>query len=103
MNSSFLRIIVLASSVTFMSQMFSGCFGGVEGKYSDQTGTINLELQSGGKATLGAMGQAEPCTYTTDGDKVAITCHGETTTFTKQSDGTLAPPAGAMIGPLKKK
>ena len=103
MNSSFLRVIVLASSVTFMSQMFSGCFGGVEGKYSDQTGMINLELQSGGKAPLGAMGQAEPCTYKTDGDKVDVTCHGETTTFTKQSDGSLAPPTGAMIGLLKKK
>lgn len=86
-----------------MSQVFSGCFSSVEGKYSDQTGMINLELQGGGKATLGAMGQAEPCTYTTDGDKVAITCHGETTTFTKQSDGSLAPPSGAMIGLLKKK
>ncbi len=103
MNRSLLRVIILTSSLMFMSQMLSGCFGGVEGKYSDQTGMINLELQSGGKATLGAMGQAEPCAYKTDGDKVAITCHGETTTFTKQSDGSLAPPAGAMIGLLKKK
>src|SRR5580658_1543738 len=101
MNRSLLRVIILGSSVMFMSQLLSGC--GVEGKYSDQTGMINLELQSGGKATLGAMGQAEPCTYKTDGDKVDITCHGETTTFTKQSDGSLAPPAGAMIGLLKKK
>jgi hypothetical protein len=101
MNRSLLRVIILGSSVMFMSQLLSGC--GVEGKYADQTGMINLELQSSGKATLGAMGQSEPCTYTTDGDKVAITCHGETTTFTKQSDGSLAPPAGAMIGLLKKK
>lgn len=101
MKISLLRGIILASSLAFIGLTLAGC--GVEGKYSDQTGMINLELQSGGKATLGAMGQAEPCTYKTDGDKVDITCHGETTTFTKQSDGSLAPPAGAMIGLLKKK
>jgi hypothetical protein len=61
-----------------------------------------LELRPGGKARLTILGEVQDCTYSVDGDKVALTCGGQTLSFTKHDDGSLTPPAGSMVGALQK-
>jgi hypothetical protein len=80
----------------------AGC-GGVTGTYSDPTGGVSVELKSGGAATFTFAGQSSPCTYTTSGKQVSLTCQGQTTVFTIQDDGSLAGPPGSIMPPLKKK
>ena len=48
------------------------------------------------------MGQTAACTYKVDGDKVPVTCMGETIDFVKQSDGSLTPGPTSQFGALKK-
>jgi hypothetical protein len=100
MNRSALRTMLLASVAVFSGLILAGC--GVQGKYTDQTGMITLQLDSGGKASFAMAGQKSDCTYKVEGDKVPITCEGRTIEFTKQSDGSLAPMPGIPIGVLKK-
>jgi hypothetical protein len=101
MKSSNLRTVLFASAVTFAGLALTAC--GVQGTYTDPTGGVVIELKSDDKASFAMMGQTAACTYKVDGDKIPITCEGQTLVFTKQGDGSLAPPAGSMFGALKKK
>lgn len=75
----------------------------VTGTYTGGNGSISLELKSNGVASLSMMGQATDCTWGQEGTQIKVTCQGETTVFTRQQDGSLAPPAGSLFEPLKKK
>lgn len=82
----------------------AGC-GGVQGTYTDATGSMTLELKSGGAATFSFMGQTAQCTYVAESNQVTVDCHdaGGKNTFTVQKDGSLTGPPGSFFPPLKKK
>lgn len=101
MKGSSFRRMLLALVATCSSLFLAAC--GVEGKYTDEGGTVQLQLDSGGKGTFSMSGQSTNCTYKVDGDKVPVTCEGLTVVFTKQSDGSLTPGPTAQFGALKKK
>jgi hypothetical protein len=95
--------LVLVLTVACLA-VLAGC-GGVAGTYTDPSGSMVLELKSGGAATFSFMGQTAQCTYATSGNQVTVDCKGEAgkTVFTVQSDGSLAGPPGSLFPPLKKK
>jgi len=100
MKRSNLRIAVFASAMTCVALGLAGC--GVQGTYKDPTGAVTLELKGDNKAAFTMMGQTAACTYKVDGDKVPVTCMGETIDFVKQSDGSLTPGPTSQFGALKK-
>lgn len=102
MKGAFLRVLALAAMLACASQMITACGSSVEGTYSGAGGGMVLELRSSGKARLTMLGEAQDCTYTVSGDKVAITCQGQTLTFLKHDDGSLTPPAGSLVGTMTK-
>jgi len=67
-----------------------------------EAGVISISFQSGGKATFSTPGDAASCTYTESGDKISVSCNGETTVFTIDSDGNLDGPPGSFIPKLIK-
>jgi hypothetical protein len=75
----------------------------IEGTYTGANGAVSLVLKSNGGASLTMMGQAADCTWSHEGSQIRVTCEGDMTVFTRQKDGSLAPPPGAMFEPLKKK
>jgi hypothetical protein len=90
---------------SFAALAIVGC-GGVSGNtYQAGGGLMQLEFQSGGKATLSMGPQKTACTYTEDSKTVTLKCDGDSTplVLTIGNDGTLNPPAGSFIGPLTKK
>jgi hypothetical protein len=80
------------------------CPGGskIEGTYSRDSGTIVLDLKSGGKASLTLMGEMKPCTYKVDGQTLRLKCEDEDeeTSFNIHDDGSLSGPG--FIGMLRK-
>jgi hypothetical protein len=105
MNHSWLRKAILVS--VFSAAVFVlGCGGGVEGKYRDPTGAINVELK-GGKAYIALGAYAVNGTYTIDGKKV--TCRGDfgmmvpnPLVLTINDDGTIQGSGDTMIPKLDK-
>jgi hypothetical protein len=80
----------------------SGCGSRVKGN-TYEAGLIVVSFQSGGKATFGTAGDSAPCTYSESGDKITLTCNGDTTIFTVDSDGSLDGPPGSLIPKLVKR
>ena len=78
--------------------------GNVIGTYSNSSGSFALDLRSGGAATYTSVGATFPCTYTVAGDKLTLSCQGQTahTVFTVQKDGSLAGPSDSTIPTLRK-
>ena len=75
----------------------------IEGTYTQTgSGTVALDLKSGGKATFTMMGEDVACTYKVNGDKLQLDCSpkGEKVDFTIHDDGSLTGPS--FIGVLKK-
>jgi hypothetical protein len=75
----------------------------IEGTYSQSgSGTVALDLKSGGKATFTMMGDDYACVYKVNGDKVSLDCSpkGEKVDFTIHDDASLTGPS--FIGVLKK-
>src|SRR5262245_23657093 len=95
--------IVIFSAVFAMTGCSSCIGGGVQGTYTDSTGTYVLELKSGGKASFTMLGQTADCTYDTSGDKISLECKGTQgkMVFTQHEKGILTPPSPFMPG-LKK-
>jgi len=79
-----------------------GCKSG--GTYTDRMGAVVLELRSGGDARFTFSGDVQDCTYTSDRERLTLTCEGETfpTVFTIHDDGSLTGPAGSFMPPLRK-
>ena len=74
----------------------------VTGIYTGGNGSISLELNSNGGASLTMMGQSTDCTWAQEANQIRVTCEGETTVFTRGKDGSLAGPPGSLFEPLKK-
>ncbi len=95
------KALVVFAAVIALAAL--GC-GSVSGStYQAGGGAIQIEFQSGGKAILSLGPLKTPCTYVEDSKTVTITCEGDKSVFTKESNGTLSPPPGNMIGPMTKK
>ncbi|HUK31765.1 MAG TPA: hypothetical protein VLV89_11670 [Candidatus Acidoferrum sp.] len=103
MKISFQRTIVALAVIAALAVV--GC-GGVSGDtYQSAGGILQIQFQSGGKATMSMGGQSAPCTYVEDSKSVTLTCQGGagTLALTKTDSKTLTPPPGNFIGPLTKK
>jgi hypothetical protein len=103
MKTGFQKTIVVLAVVAALAIV--GC-GGVSGDtYQSAGGLLQIQFQSGGKATLSMGGQSTTCTYVEDSKSVTLTCQGDagTLALTKTDSKTLTPPAGNFIGPLTKK
>jgi hypothetical protein len=74
----------------------------VIGSYSDSSGSFALDVRSGGVATYTSVGATFPCTYTTAGDKLTLSCQGQTakTVFTIHDDSLTA--QDSVAGTLRK-
>jgi hypothetical protein len=103
MKTNFQKAMIVAVAVVALAAI--GC-GGVSGNtYQAPGGGIQVEFQSGGKATFTLGPQKSACTYTEDSKTVTLKCEGDPTplVLTIASDGSLNPPAGSMLPPLTKK
>jgi len=98
------RIALIAILVLIVSAIVScSSKSKIEGTYSQSgSGTVALDIKSGGKATFTMMGDDYACTYKVNGDKVSLDCSpkGEKVDFTIHDDGSLTGPS--FIGVLKK-
>jgi hypothetical protein len=105
MNSSWIRKALLVS-VLAGACLAIGCGGGVEGKYRDPSGGINVEFK-GGKAYIALGAYAVDGTYKVEGNKIVargdfgLMLHSPLV-FTINSDGTLDGPRDSMIPRLEK-
>ena len=64
---------------------------GIEGTYSDDPGSLMLELKPGGKATFTDNGNIQACTYAVSGKQVTVDCSGDSgkSDFAIHDDGSL--------------
>src|ERR1700738_5267033 len=105
MNSSWIRKALLFSVITGAT-LAMGCGGGVEGKYRDPSGGVNVEFKGGrGDIALGAY--SVDGTYKVEGNKIiargdfGMMIHSPLV-FTINSDGTIDGPRDRLIPRLEK-
>jgi len=70
------RKTILAISLASITVAISGCNSRV-GTYSNENGTIVLDLKSGGKASLTFLGESKPCSYSEEKNQVTVACEGD--------------------------
>jgi hypothetical protein len=105
MNSSSIRKALLVS-VLAGACLAIGCGGGVEGKYRDPSGGINVEFKDG-KAYIALGAYAVDGTYKIDGHKIiargdfGMMIHSPVV-FTVNKDGTIDGPRDSLIPRLEK-
>jgi hypothetical protein len=105
MNNSTLKRAAILAVVLCAFLVAGGCGPRVEGTYTSNSGTMILELRSGGKASFTMMGETNDCTYTVSGKNIHLTCGKNETDFRIMDDGSLSsssPFIGATFGVLKK-
>ena len=100
-----IKDFVRASLVGCMLCGAAACTSGPTGTYSDEMGSVVLELKSGEKANFTYMGDVENCTHTSSGNKLTLNCKGDagSTVFTIHDDGSLTGPAGSFMPTLRKR
>lgn len=105
MNEIRLRALLIAALVAYLLIVVTACSSGPKGTYSNENGTITLDLKSGGKASLTYMGDAATCTHTTSGSQLTLKCNGDagTTVFSIHDDGSLTGPPGGYMPALRKR
>ena len=103
MKNKVTRAIAAAISATAVLASL-GCTSGPEGTYSDQMGSMVLELKSSGKANFTFEGDVADCAYTSSGKQITVNCKGAagTTVFNVHDDGSLTGPPGSFIPALRK-
>jgi hypothetical protein len=103
MKSVWFRNLILAATAFCLTCALASCgssangtnsnpsSSSVIGTYSDPSGNYVLDVRSGGTAAYTSVGANFPCTYTTAGDKLTLSCQGQTakTVFTIHDDGSL--------------
>ena len=94
------RTLFLLAAVAFGISS-AACGGALKGTYSNG-GTVILELRSGGKADLTAMGDLQHCTWKGNDKKVVLTCKDDSIDFLRHDDGSLTGPPGSFMPVLKK-
>ena len=105
MNQMTLRRGLILSAVVCAVAVVMACGSSVQGTYSSASGTMLLELRSGGKASFTMMGETHDCTYKVSGKKIQLTCGTDGFDFDIHDDGSLtssAPFIAATFGALKK-
>lgn len=81
--------------------VLTACGSGINGTYSDDSGMVSYQFESGGKMYTKAMGMESELRYSVDGDRVKIEVPGGgNMIMTLNKDGTLKGPMGMV---LKKK
>ena len=105
MKNLIISRIVLIAAVASIIPIVTSCSSKskIEGTYTQSgSGTVALDLKSGGKATFTMMGESAPCTYKVNGDQVQVDCSpkGDKIDFMIHDDGSLTGPS--FIGVLKK-
>ena len=105
MQRSHLRKAVTLWLAIGMALVVIACGSKVKGTYSSNSGTMLLELRSGGKASFQMMGETEDCAYTVSGKKIHLACGKNSLDFTINDDGSItsnSPFIGATFGVLRK-
>jgi hypothetical protein len=97
-----LRTLSAGAATALLCISLVGCGSKVKGN-TYEAGLITVSFQSGGKATFGTAGDSAPCTYTESGDKITLSCNGDTNVFTVDGDGNLNGPPGSLIPKLMKR
>ena len=98
------RDAILMAALCGLSCALVSCGSGMKGTYSDGAGSFLLDLKSGGEATFTFMGDAAPCSYAVDGNKLTLNCKGEAgkVVMTVHDDGSLTGPPGTFMPALRK-
>jgi len=98
------RAVILMAALAVVGCVLTGCGSSIQGTYSDGPGSVLLDVRSGGEAKLSFMGDAAPCSYTVEGDKLNLTCKGDLgkVAFTIHDDGSLTGPPGSFVSALRK-
>jgi hypothetical protein len=96
---------LIAALVACLLMIATACSSGPEGTYSNENGSITLDLKSGGKADLTFMGEVASCTHTTRNNQLTLSCKGDagTTILTIHPDGSLTGPPGGYMSALRKR
>lgn len=100
----FINLLIMAL-VAYLLIIATACTSGPTGTYSNENGSIVLDLKSGGKANLTYMGDVTSCTHSTNGSHLTLNCQGDagTTALTIQDDGSLTGPPGGYMPALRKR
>lgn len=95
----------IVALVAYLLMLATACSSGPKGTYSNENGTITLDLKSGGKANLTYMGEVASCTHSTSGNQLTLNCKGDagTTLFTIHDDESLTGPPGGYMPALRKR
>lgn len=101
MNSPTWKRAAVFSVVLSSLLVLLGCGSSVQGTYTSTSGTVILELHSGGEASFTMMGQTQDCTYTVKGKNVHLTCGKHELNFNIMDDGSLNTNS-EFVGVLKK-
>src|SRR5437899_1956834 len=76
---------------------------GPRGTYRNSDGAVTLELKPGGEGTFAFLGEANPCTYTINGNKLKLNFKiGGEIVFLINADGSLTGLPENKFGPLRK-
>lgn len=78
-----------------------GCGRSVQGTYTSTSGTVILELRSGGEASLSMMGETHSCTYKVSDKTVHLACGPDKMDLRIMDDGSLNTNS-MLIGVLRK-
>jgi hypothetical protein len=74
----------------------------VAGTYSNENGSIVLDLKAGGTGSLSIAGESKPCTYTVEQAQLKLDCDNNQMVFDIHDDGSLTGPPDSLVGQLKK-
>ena len=90
-------------AIALCETLAAACGGDkLAGTYSNDNGSIVIDIKSGGTGSLTVAGETKPCTYTSDRTTLKLTCDGDETDFTIHDDGSLTGPPDSFVGQLKK-
>ena len=92
-----------AAAATILCLAAVACGNGVTGHtFQGPGGLVQIQFESGGKATATTGPMTDNCTYTVSDKTVALTCEGITTDLTINSDGSLSGPPDGMLSKLTR-
>lgn len=92
----------IAAAAALVCLGLAGCGNNVNGhSYAAADGSVTIQFQSGGAASVMMGPIPASCTYTQSGKQVNLTCGGQTEILTVNSDGSLDGPQ-ETIGHLAK-
>lgn len=90
-------------AIAIFAGLLAACGGDkLAGTYSNENGSIVVDIKPGGTGAMTIAGETKPCTYTSDQSTLKLTCDGDETDFTIHDDGSLTGPPDSFVGQLKK-